>query len=51
MFKQLEVDFGRIDILVNNAGTTTHPTSIDEINVGEWYKVIDVNVHGVFHCM
>lgn len=40
---------GRLDILVNNAGVTTRlPTT--ELPLGEWKRVIDVNVTGVFLC-
>lgn len=41
--------FGGIDIVVNNAGVTTRlPT--DELPLGTWKQVIDVNVTGVFIC-
>jgi NAD(P)-dependent dehydrogenase (short-subunit alcohol dehydrogenase family) len=42
--------FGRIDGLVNNAGiySSLVPQPLEEIDVGEWRKVFDVNVLGMF---
>jgi NAD(P)-dependent dehydrogenase (short-subunit alcohol dehydrogenase family) len=43
--------FGRIDILVNNAGLAfcgEHP--LWEIEDEEWYRVVDVNLNGVYLC-
>ena len=51
MFKQVEDTFGRLDILVNNAGVTTQGTVIDQIDISEWHRVIDIDLHGVFYCM
>lgn len=43
--------FGRIDILVNNAGTSaTGDRSLWEIDDEEWYRVVDVNLNGVYRC-
>ena len=51
MFKQIEDTFGRLDILVNNAGVTTRGAVIDQIDVSEWHRLIDIDLHGVFYCM
>lgn len=51
MFKKIENTFGRLDILVNNAGITTRGAVIDQIDVSEWHRVIDIDLHGVFYCM
>ena len=40
--------FGQIDILVNCAGIITR-TPIEEVSLEDWYRVIDVNLHGTFH--
>lgn len=43
--------FGRIDILVNNAGAAfCGDRSLWEIDDEEWYRVIDVNLNGVYLC-
>ena len=39
---------GRIDVVVNNAGVM--PLSkLEELKIGEWNRMIDVNVRGVLH--
>ncbi len=40
--------FGQIDILVNCAGVITR-TPVEQLSLEEWYRVIDVNLHGTFH--
>ena len=40
--------FGKLDVLVNNAGIA--PTSLlDELRVGDWEQMVDVNVKGVLY--
>lgn len=39
-----------VDVLVNNAGISTPSRLTHEIDVAEWYRVMDVNLHGVFLC-
>ena len=40
--------FGRIDVLINNAGVM--PLSpLNALKVGEWDRMIDVNIRGVLH--
>ena len=51
MFKQLEGTMGGLDILVNNAGINTPSPVIDRMELRDWHKVLDVNLHGVFYCM
>ncbi|AEJ60672.1 short-chain dehydrogenase/reductase SDR [Spirochaeta thermophila DSM 6578] len=41
--------FGKVDILVNNAGIIVRGHVLD-LSLEEWRKVIDVNLHGTFHC-
>ena len=43
-------EFGPADILVNNAGIM--PTSpLEDIDLGDWLRMVDVNVKGVLHCI
>jgi len=41
--------FGRIDVLVNSAGITIWGEA-EKVSLADWRKVVDVNLHGVFHC-
>jgi NAD(P)-dependent dehydrogenase (short-subunit alcohol dehydrogenase family) len=44
-------EFGRLDLAVNNAGIGGASAPIGETDLGDWHKVIDVNLHGVFYGM
>lgn len=50
MMGEVEKAFGRLDALINNAGTTmeTEPKDFDGVDVGEWKKIFDTNVLGLF---
>lgn len=39
--------FGGLDVVVNNAGVVSH-RPIDELDLDEWQRVIDVNLTGAF---
>lgn len=41
---------GKIDILVANAGITGPNVRLWEYPVEAWRQVVDVNLHGIFHC-
>ncbi len=41
---------GRIDILVNSAGIAGSNGPVTDYSVEEWYRVVEVNLHGTFHC-
>jgi 3-oxoacyl-[acyl-carrier protein] reductase len=42
-------EFGQVDILVNDAGTFSQ-SAFAELEVGEWDRVLAVNLRGVFLC-
>ncbi len=44
-------ELGRVDIVVNNAGAARGPDRhpVVELDLAEWHKVIDVNLHGVLY--
>ena len=42
---------GELGILVNNAGIGGPRAPIEEVGDADWHRVIDVNLHGMFHCI
>ena len=42
-------EFGRLDILVNCAGVLGREEPFLEREDAEWHRVLDVNLHGVYH--
>jgi 3-oxoacyl-[acyl-carrier protein] reductase/meso-butanediol dehydrogenase/(S,S)-butanediol dehydrogenase/diacetyl reductase len=50
--ERIRKHFGRIDILVNNAGLAlvSGTKNLGEMDDEEWFREIDVNLHGVYHC-
>ncbi len=49
--ERTKAEFGRIDILVNNHGLALVSGKKDlwEVDDEEWFREIDVNLHGVYH--
>lgn len=43
--------FGGLDVLINNAGAVEPIARMDQADVAEWGKVIDINLKGVFYGM
>jgi 3-oxoacyl-[acyl-carrier protein] reductase len=41
---------GRVDVLVASAGITGPTTTLWDYPVEEWRRVMDINLHGVYHC-
>ncbi len=52
MAERTVAGLGRIDILVNNAGLAlvAGKRNLWEMDDDEWYREIDVNLNGVYHC-
>ncbi len=42
--------FGHLDVLFNNAGMFGPQTTVDEIALADWKRVVDVNLTGMFLC-
>ena len=42
-------EFGRLDSMVNNAGAS-FMAPFDEISENGWKTIVDINLHGTFHC-
>src|SRR4030042_3492252 len=51
MFRQVLSQFGKLDILVNNAGIAPPSVLIDRIELEDWHRVIDIDLHGAFYCL
>jgi NAD(P)-dependent dehydrogenase (short-subunit alcohol dehydrogenase family) len=49
-FAQVRDRFGRLDLLFNNAGINVRNVPLEELTVGEWRSVVDVNLTGAFLC-
>ena len=41
--------FGGVDVLVNNAGAS-FMADFEEISPNGWKTIVDINLHGTFHC-
>src|SRR5207248_10034097 len=50
MVRDVEAQLGPIDLLVANAGRNVSEPSAWEIDPGEWWNVLEVNVLGVYLC-
>ncbi|MCR9110218.1 MAG: SDR family oxidoreductase [Rhodobacteraceae bacterium] len=49
-FGKASETWGRVDALFNNAGVSLGTATVDEIDVDDWRKLIDINVTGSFIC-
>jgi 3-oxoacyl-[acyl-carrier protein] reductase len=42
-------EFGRVDSMINNAGAS-FMAAFDDISENGWKTIVDINLHGTFHC-
>lgn len=50
LFAKTKDMFGRLDVLFNNAGTGAPRTSMENMALETWQRVVDVNLTGSFLC-
>ena len=50
LFETVKSEFGRLDVLFNNAGGGVPRTPIEDMDVADWKRCIDVNLTGAFLC-
>ena len=49
LVKELVDKHEKIDILFNNAGSVGAYEGIEDIDMGDWHRVVDLNLNGVFY--
>jgi len=48
--KEVEKKFGKIDIFINNAGIAGPISTVENYQIDEWKKVVEMNLNSVFYC-
>ena len=51
MVRLAVTELGGLHGAFNNAGVTLSRGDVHEADIDDWYRTIDVNLHGVFLCM
>jgi NAD(P)-dependent dehydrogenase (short-subunit alcohol dehydrogenase family) len=51
MFKATTDAHGRVDVIFNNAGANAPGILLEDLEVADWKRVVDVNLTGVFLCI
>lgn len=49
LFRRIDKLYGRLDLLINNAGTAT-AVPVEELELEEWRRVLDLNLTAAFLC-
>lgn len=50
LFDKVRAEFGRLDVLFNNAGGGAPRIPMEDLDVADWKKCVDVNLTGAFVC-
>ena len=50
LFAAVERTFGRLDLLFNNAGINMSPTTIQDVTITDWKRIMDTNVTACWMC-
>jgi NAD(P)-dependent dehydrogenase (short-subunit alcohol dehydrogenase family) len=50
LFARTRESFGRLDVLFNNAGVGAPAVPLEDLTVGQWQRVVAVNLTGAFLC-
>ena len=45
----IESDYGRLDILINNAGIAGPAAAVEDIEIADWQKTLDIDISGAFY--
>lgn len=47
---QAAASMGGLDVLINNAGIAGPTARVEDVNVAEWRRTMDINISGHFYC-
>lgn len=50
LFEQVRQSFGRLDVLFNNAGVMAPSVSLEDLDIEDWKRSMEINVSGSFFC-
>lgn len=50
MFEDIQKTFGGLDVLVNNVGIAGPTAAVEDIDLEDWQRTLDVNITAHFYC-